>query len=97
MIFFWQYWIVELAHSKLKTKTKSEKTRENTKIQNEKIIHELEPIKRTLRKKLKKKTKSGKKRNEDFFLNSKQKSFSSSKQNKQQKIPFSMCYYYDPL
>ena len=47
-----------------------------------KIIHEFEPIKRTLRKKLKNKTKSGKKRKEDFFLNSKQKSFSSSKQNK---------------
>jgi len=39
-------------------------------------------MKRILRKKLKNKTKSGKKRKEDFFLNSKQKSFSSSKQNK---------------
>jgi len=46
------------------------------KIQNEKINHEFEPMKRILRKKLKNKTKSGKKKNEDFFfLNSKQKKF----------------------
>jgi len=45
------------------------------KIQNEKMNHEFEPMKRILRKKLKNKTKSGKKRNEDFFFEFKTKKF----------------------
>lgn len=74
--FFWQYWIVELAHSKLKKqKTKSEKFVKIQKIQNEK--HEFDPMKRILRKKLENKTQNlGRKEMKIFFeFKTKQKVF----------------------
>ena len=59
----------------IKNKNKIGKNSWKYKNTKRKIIHEFEPIKRTLRKKLKNKTKSGKKRKEDFFFEFKTKKF----------------------